>query len=713
MSTIYDDSGSGRDGLTPYPDERLSASALDMLELAAQSPNIAADIDADLRSQIAARVIDQYVLDRASRSTWEEEARLAMDAVLQRSEVKNYPFEGASNVKFPVLTSAVLQFGARTYPALIPGDRVAKVKVIGGDPYGLKQARAERLGTHMSWQLLKDMPWWEQDVDVLVHQLPGMGHAFKKVYYDHASGKPCSHLVSAMNVVVHQSARDLESVPRITQVIDDMYPHQIDERIRSGAYLEFAYGQASPGAAEFSRHESPSDEDAPHTFLEQHRYEDLDGDGLREPWIVTVHKDSATVVRIVSGHDLDQAIIRDDGTIVRLPRKAYFVGYPFLPDPLGGYYGIGFGRLLRPIGEAVNTSLNQIIDAAHLQNAGGGFIGSGLNTKKSTIRVEMNKWTNVNAPGKTIREAIVPHQFAGPSPVLFNVLGMLLDAAKGIASVQDVMTGDAKAQTMQPTTLLALIEQGMKVYTSIVKRIFRSQSQEFALLYAMNREYPDEDTYARVIDWEAPQAIVALMQQFQQASAEAQAEGTQPPEPPPPQMLRHLQQPTMADDYEDESCDVVPVADPSTVTDMQRMAKAQLVRELATEGQDVIDRSAAYRRVLMAAGIEDADSLMKPQSGPDPLIMEGAKAEIERKRAGAMKDLATADKTAMETEGRKQAIALEHAQIASGAMDDNAALDSESKRMATNKALMEMRLSQRQQDQAEREAAANAMGEVA
>jgi hypothetical protein len=296
--------------------------------------------------------------------------------------------------------------------------------------------------------------------------------------------------------------------------------------------------------------------------------------------------------------------------------------------------------------------------------------------------------------------------------VLFNVLGMLLDAAKGIASVQDVMTGDAKAQTMQPTTLLALIEQGMKVYTSIVKRIFRSQSQEFALLYAMNREFPDEDAYARVIDWEAPQAIVALMTQYQQAVAEAQAQGAEPPTPPPPQMLEHLRRPTMVGDYEDENCDVVPVADPSTVTDMQRMAKAQLVRELATEGQDVIDRGAAYRRVLMAAGIEDADGLMKQQAAPDPLIVEGAKAEIERKRAGAMKDLALADKAAMETEGSKQAIAMEHARIASGAMDDDAALESESKRMAANKTRLEMQLSQRQQEQAEREAEAYATGEA-
>ncbi len=54
---------------------------------------------------------------------------------------------------------------------------------------------------------------------------------------------------------------------------------------------------------------------------------------------------------------------------------------------------------------------------------------------------------------------------------------------------------------------------------------------------------------------------------------------------------------------------------------------------------------------------------------------------------------------------------MHFAQVAVNAMFQF--FEERNKRMATNKALMEMRLSQRQQDQAEREAAANAMGEVA
>jgi len=686
----------------------------------AEMPNIAGGLPANTLSQIGARVIEEFQIDDASRADWKEEARLAMDAILQKVEGKNYPFEGASNIKYPVLTNAVLQFGARTYPAVIPGDRVVKVKVRGPDPHGLKAARAERVSIHMSDQLLHQMPAWEADVDVMVHQLPALGHAFKKVYRD-GLGRPRSDLVSAMNVVVNQGTRDLDTVPRITHVIDDLYPHQIESRIRAGTFIEFDYGATSP-QGETRTDGSPSgsagDTDAPHVFLEQHRYEDLDGDGLREPWIITVHKESGKVVRVVAGYDVEKAVVRDDGVIVDLPKRddVGFIGFPFLPDPNGGYYGIGFGRLLRAIGEATNTALNQIIDAAHLQNAGGGFIGSGLNVKKSSMRVEMNKWVNVTAPGAKIREAIVPHDFPGPSAVLFNVLGLLIEAAKGIASVQDVLTGEAKAQTMQPTTLLALIEQGLKVYTSIIKRLFRSLAKEFQLIYAMNRkasaEEGAEQEYAELIDYQPPESVMAQIQQYQQMAGEAQQQGLPPPPPPPPSLMAHLQPPTMAGDYEAEKSDIVPVADPSRVTDMQKMAQAQLLME--TVEHPNANKEQILRRVYTAANIEDIDQLIVPTpAGPDPLMMENAKAEIEKKRAGAMKDLALAEKATVETHGAAQSIAIEHAQIASGAMDADAALNAETARLQNNKTEREMALKERQQQSAERQAAAQARGEAA
>jgi predicted phage terminase large subunit-like protein len=42
----------------------------------------------------------------------------------QVMEKKNYPWPNAANVKYPLLTTAAMQFAARAYPALVPGPRL-------------------------------------------------------------------------------------------------------------------------------------------------------------------------------------------------------------------------------------------------------------------------------------------------------------------------------------------------------------------------------------------------------------------------------------------------------------------------------------------------------------------------------------------------------------------------------------------------------------
>jgi hypothetical protein len=47
--------------------------------------------------------------------------------------LKDYPWPGAANMKWPLLTIASMQFNARMYPAVIKGDEAVLCKVIGND----------------------------------------------------------------------------------------------------------------------------------------------------------------------------------------------------------------------------------------------------------------------------------------------------------------------------------------------------------------------------------------------------------------------------------------------------------------------------------------------------------------------------------------------------------------------------------------------------
>lgn len=564
--------------------------------------NVAEDLEDAALSEIGRDVVHDYDIDLKSRAKWQEIAEAGLKRADQEEEFKNYPFENAANVKWPLLTTASLQFAARAYAAIVPDASVVKARVVGEDRDGAKRERGERVAAHMSHQLLNEMPEWEEEMDILLHQIPIVGCAFWKTFYDPSLGRNRSELVPALDFVVNQTTKSLETCPRYTQRLD-LYPHEIEDRIEDGRFLDLDYMEASGN----------DDIDAPHEFLEQHRLIDLDGDGKREPWIVTVHHGTGKVARIQANYEVaDLKIVEGRGGRLRLgpmTRGTQFTKVPFLRDHRGGFYDVGFGKLLKSMSETIDTILNQMLDAGHLQNAGGGFIGSGLSLKKHQLRMSPGTYHVVNAPGVKVREAIYSMDHPGPSTVLFQLLGMMIEAGERIASVQDVLMGEAQKQ-QTATTTLALIEQGMKVYTSIYKRIYRALGAQFGILFKLNARHLPDQVYFTVMD--TPKAVAR-------------------------------------EDYAPDSFDIVPIADPSMVTDMQKLARAQVINEASQNPNwaPLMNQQEAFERYLNAASIQDVPSLM---AQPDPaqaqkvamvedLQTRGAVAEVaEQEAAASLKD---------------------------------------------------------------------------
>lgn len=637
-----------RDLSAPTRSPRVSA-VIERLKKFIASDNIADMLSTEKLADIGGRVCREYEIDERSNTDWRETANKALDIALQVAKPKNYPFPGASNIKYPLITVAALQFNARAYPAIVDGNNIVKANVVGsdkgvpktdeaGNPLpvmdpqtgqpmpgpdgqpqiqweiqpGAKRERADRISRHMSYQLSEEMEEWEEDTDTLLMQLPIVGTAFRKVYYDPSLGRNKSEMISGVDVVVHRKTRALETAPRITHILP-LYPGEIQERQRAGLWVkDFEPGEAVG--------DMDGDEDAPHTFLEQHRLYDLDEDGYREPYIVTVHKETEQVVRIVANYGVDDIKV-GPREIERVERRDYFVKYGFIPDPKGGFYDIGFGRLLESLNASIDSAINMMLDAGHLQNAGGGFIGSGVRLKKNELRMEPGVYRTVDASGSKLREAIVNIEHPGPSAVLFNMLGLLIEAAKDITAVQNVMTGNGKDANQTATTTLALIEQGMKVFTAIYKRIYRSLKREFKLLYRLNAENLDDEAYFTVLD-------------EQEAVAKA--------------------------DYAEGDYDVCPQADPRLVTDMQRMARAQLLMQTMDINPEA--RLPILRRYYTAIGVEDIDELLQ-QPAPNPLQEADAQATVEGKQAKAARDKAAAAKDLASIDGGAESRAIDRAKV--------------------------------------------------
>ena len=101
------------------------------LDLTLNSANLASNLDDQELKKIGDAVVKGYDADLNSLTDWYDMVDTWMKLALQVAEDKTYPWQKAANVKYPLLTTAALQFGSRAYPSLVPSFDVVKAKVIG------------------------------------------------------------------------------------------------------------------------------------------------------------------------------------------------------------------------------------------------------------------------------------------------------------------------------------------------------------------------------------------------------------------------------------------------------------------------------------------------------------------------------------------------------------------------------------------------------
>lgn len=620
---------------------------IQLLSELAEMPNAAehSAIEEDALAELAGNVIDGYRRDLASRSEWEETACRAMEAAEQQRQGKNYPFPNAANVRYPLVAISALQFNARAYPAICNGQELVRAKIGGADPQGQKASRKSRVQQFMSHQIMDDIAAWEAEMDTALYQAPIVGGFFKKTYWDQERDELESQLISAFDLVVNEKTRCLVKCPRISHRFD-LYPYEIEAKERAEIYSKTS----------LLDQESTSDDDqAPIDIIEQHCYVDFDDDSFAEPWIATVSLQSQTLLRLVAGFDpLD--IVHNGRQILRIPRTNYFTGFKFLPNPKGGFYGIGFGHLLDSMSEVINSSFNQMLDAGSLQNAGGGIYGAGVDLQSDSeeFRMEPGKWWAATSEDGDIRKAFAPFDHAGPSPVMFQLLGMMMEDAKAMVSVQDILTGGASANAMQPTTMMGLIEQGMQVFTAIYQRIFNGLTDEFKIMYALNRKHLSDEIYRAYIGDEAqmaPQGIAGPGQAGQVPAGLVAAPASQPGQGPAVPY-------SVQSDFADDKCLVTPVADPKKVSRMLRLAKAQFAEQLAQNPMfaPIMNVQEVFHRIVEAAEIDDPAKLLKPPAPPTPidqLNMQKLEAEVESLRAAAAHNTALAERESAQGENAR------------------------------------------------------------
>jgi chaperonin GroES len=571
------------------------------LETLLSSPNIAEEMDAGELSSLGFKLMDEINLDLTSRLDWEDRNEKANKLALQVVEKKTFPWPGASNVKFPLITIAAMQYHSRAYPSLVSNNEVVKCKVYGSDPTNDLHKQAQRISTHMTYQVMEEDEGWEENTDrtLLVQAIAGT--AIKKSYFDSVKGHNVSELVLPNDFIVNYYTKSIVDSPRVSQRIflssNDLHERQArgifcipDTEVRPTQVSSNLLNQAKQQAQ--GVYQQTDDPDTPYEFFEMHCWMDLDEDGYKEPYTVFIRRDTAKIYRIVARYFESSIERASNGKIIRINPEQYFTKYGFIPSPDGGFYDLGFGTLLGPLNDSINTIVNQLIDAGTMSNTGGGFLGRGVKIKGGDYTFKPMEWKRVDSTGDDLRANIFPLPVREPSAVLFQLLNLLISYGERIAGATDIMTGVSPGQNTPAETSRNTVEQGMKVFNGIYKRTWRAMKEEFQKLYRLNQLYlPPEN-----LEFEYDNEMQFIS----------------------------------PDDYILDMKLIKPAADPNVVSDSQRVMQAQAVAQLAASsgGFNTYEVNKRYLEALKVPGI---DQILPDPTGPNAIPPQpNYKFEVEK-----------------------------------------------------------------------------------
>jgi hypothetical protein len=552
--------------------------------------NLAEEMPDRELGRISSELLAEYDSNSESRQEWSDTYSKGLELLGFTYDERTQPFRGASGVTHPLLAEAATQFQAQAFNELLPPSGPVKTAIMGKESRA-KQEQARRVKTFMNYYITSVMEEYTPDMDQMLFVLPLAGSTFKKTYYDEAMGRIVSRFVPAENLIVPYNTSDLDTCPNITQVVT-MSLNDLRKLQVSGFYRDVEVVPSQKELTEISEvtdkigGTSPSNIDYNCTLLECHvdldleGYEDADEEGeptgIRVPYIVTLSLDNGQILAIRRNY-------REDDEKKR--KIAYFTHYKFLPG--FGFYGLGLIHTIGGLSRTATAALRQLIDAGTLSNLPAGFKARGLRISESDDPLQPGEFRDVDAPGGSIRDSLMPLPFKGPDATLFNLLGFVVQAGQRYATITDLKVGDGNQQAAVGTTI-AMLEQGTRVMSAVHKRLHYAMRQEFKIL-------------ARLMSETLPQEY--------------------------PYTIAGGDEKVMATDFDDR-VDVIPVSNPNVFSQAQRIVLAQTKLQLASQAPDMHNMHEVFRDMYEALGVTDVDRIMKAMPVDEPRPLDPAQENI-------------------------------------------------------------------------------------
>lgn len=537
--------------------------------------NMAEDIEQFKLAPLAQKYLDLIEKDREARS---ERDKQYEEGIRRTGLGKDAPggaqFQGASKVVHPIMAEACVDFSARAIKELFPPEGPVRTKIIG-ETTDDKVKVAERKRDFMNWQLTEQIVEFRAEEEQMLTQMPLGGSQYFKIWYDDQQKRPCVEFVPIDNIYLPYAAGSFYTAQRVTEV-NDITQEMFEIRVDQGLYIDLDLMPPSQSPDQ-SKAEQANDKiegrteqamniDGVRRVFHIYTWLELEDDsfskGERAPYILMIDELNRAVVGLYRNWEYD------DNRYVKLD---WIIEFPFIP--WRGAYAIGMPHLIGGLSAALTGSLRALLDSAHIATAPTMLKLKGAKISGQSTSIEPTQVSEIEgAPGvDDIRKVAMPVPFNQPSPVLYELLGWLTNAAKGVVTTSEEKIADVTSNAPVGTTQ-ALIEQGAAVFSAIHARLHASQRRVLQVLTRINRWYFDEMDKAEMVE------DLGIRKE----------------------------------DFEKNS-DVMPVSDPHIFAETQRYAQIQTLASRAEKNPDLYNRLAVEKRILKQIKLPDINEVL-----PDP-----------------------------------------------------------------------------------------------
>lgn len=543
--------------------------------------NLALELqDYDLEN-ISTDLTEKYDQDKEARKKRDEQYNEGMRraGLDEEATPSGANFEGSSEVVHPMITENCIDFAAREIRELAPPGGPVKAKIVGNA--SAEKVEVSQRKTDFLNLVLTEYTPYRAVLEKTLTQLPLGGGQFIKFWHDEHLKRPMCEFVPIDRVFIPYSCSDFYTADRVT-VRMTLSAVEYWRRVNSGLYCDPDTDGVIDGNSsqleEMSKTEQTSNviegkdkqppveiSDDAVDLLEIYAYLMIDDDDITKgeyaPYIITIKESTGDILSIYRNWD------EEDKKFIKLD---HLVMFEFIP--WRGAYPIGLGQIIGSMSVAATGALRALLDAAHVNNLPTALALKGLKMAGQTEDMQVGQITYMEGPSgldSDIKKMIMPLPFNPPSPVLFNLLEWLTNAAGRLVKMPDGGL-ESMGDRTPASTSMAMIEQNSMTQSAIHQRLHAAQAKCFKIVCRLLAKHYDPAGY--------PTDVIEDLKVNQKLFS--------------------------------KTFDIIPVSDPNIFTAAQRYAQIQMVAALNQQFPGMLNPQEIVKRTLQLAQVPDPDLLL-------------------------------------------------------------------------------------------------------